>query len=92
VVFTGCCHRGLPNTLNCARELIGDQPLLAVLGGLHGARLSDAEMDAAIAALESAGASEVVAGHCTGDNAVAYLAKHASFPVKTFHVGTVREW
>jgi len=92
VLITGCCHRGLVNTLNHAKTISGGKPIATVLGGLHMARLTDAEMDATIAALQSAGTETLIAGHCTGDNAVAYLVEHASFRVETFHAGFTRTW
>jgi len=91
-LLTGCCHRGLANTLNHAQRLAGGKPITTVVGGLHLARLSKAELDASVAALQSAGSTEVIAGHCTGKRAIAYLAQYASLHVDTFHVGFTREW
>ena len=92
VLVTGCCHRGLINTLQHAQEVSGGRPVRTVLGGLHLGRLSKVELDAVIAALQSAGTKEVIAGHCTGKRAVDYLKRHGSFAVRTFHVGFVRDW
>lgn len=92
VLVTGCCHRGLANTLNHARSITGGRPVTTVMGGLHMGKLTHVELDAAIAALQSAGTAEVVAGHCTGKKAVAYLTEHASVNVESFHVGFTRMW
>jgi 7,8-dihydropterin-6-yl-methyl-4-(beta-D-ribofuranosyl)aminobenzene 5'-phosphate synthase len=92
VLVSGCCHRGLVNTLKHAQTMIGEEAVRTVIGGLHMARLSETEMDAAITALKSAGTESLIAGHCTGEKAIEYLAKHASFRVETFHVGFSRLW
>ena len=92
VLVTGCCHRGLANTLNHARTLVPGTPIATVVGGLHMGKLTNAELDAAIAALRSSGTTHLIAGHCTGNNAVAYLTEHASFNVESFHVGFTRTW
>jgi 7,8-dihydropterin-6-yl-methyl-4-(beta-D-ribofuranosyl)aminobenzene 5'-phosphate synthase len=35
VVLTGCAHAGVVNTIQRAREIAGDKPVRAVLGGFH---------------------------------------------------------
>ncbi len=35
VVLTGCAHAGVVNTILRARELVGEKPVRAVLGGFH---------------------------------------------------------
>jgi 7,8-dihydropterin-6-yl-methyl-4-(beta-D-ribofuranosyl)aminobenzene 5'-phosphate synthase len=35
VVLTGCAHAGAVNTIHRAREICGDKPIRAVLGGFH---------------------------------------------------------
>ncbi|HUW58758.1 MAG TPA: MBL fold metallo-hydrolase [Planctomycetota bacterium] len=92
VLVTGCCHRGLVNTLNHARTMTAGRDVVTVVGGLHMGKLTHTELDAAIAALQSAGTAQLIAGHCTGKDAVAYLAEHASFNVESFHVGFTRTW
>jgi len=86
-LITGCCHRGLENTLRHARQLTGGAPVAVVVGGLHLARLPRREWDAAAAAIEAAGTRYVLAGHCTGERALAYLASHTKARVEPLHAG-----
>jgi len=92
VLVTGCCHRGLPNTLAHAQGLSGGEPIRAVVGGFHLKRLSRADLDAAVKALDAAGTREILAGHCTGEKAADYLAAHARARVERLHVGFQRQW
>ena len=87
ILVTGCCHRGLPNTLAYARRLSGGEPIHTVLGGFHLKRIPHRHLDAAVSALEEAGTREILAGHCTGEKAVRYLAAHSKAKVDTLHVG-----
>ena len=80
-VLCGCCHRGLPNTLRLARFLIHDEPIAAVVGGLHLRHCGPAEMEEVVALLQKYGAPAVHAAHCTGEPAVDYLLKH--YPGRT---------
>ena len=73
-VLTGCCHRGLPNTLRLARELIGDDPINMVLGGFHLGQAGPEELAEAAAALAEANPNVVYACHCTGRTGREYLA------------------
>jgi 7,8-dihydropterin-6-yl-methyl-4-(beta-D-ribofuranosyl)aminobenzene 5'-phosphate synthase len=77
----------LANTLAYARRLSGGEPIHTVLGGFHLKRLSHGDLDAAISALEEAGTREILAGHCTGEKAVRYLAAHSQAKVDALHVG-----
>ncbi len=74
-VVTGCCHRGLKNTLRMARLLAHDEPVVAVLGGLHLRSAPPDELASAAAVLHEAGSPEVYPCHCTGQEAVAFLAE-----------------
>lgn len=75
LLATGCCHRGMENTLAHARQLTGGEPVAMVVGGLHLKGAARGDLDAAAAALDAAGTREVWAGHCTGDKAIAHLAQ-----------------
>jgi len=92
VLVTGCCHRGLPNTLAYARRLSGGEPIHTALGGFHLKRLPRRRLDVAVSALEEAGTREILAGHCTGEKAVRYLAAHSKAKVVALHVGFERRW
>ena len=66
VVISGCSHPGIVNTLHHAREITGNERVLAVVGGFHLAQVSNEVMDRTAAALKETRARLVVAGHCTG--------------------------
>jgi 7,8-dihydropterin-6-yl-methyl-4-(beta-D-ribofuranosyl)aminobenzene 5'-phosphate synthase len=87
MVVTGCCHRGLENTLTFAQQLNGGEAVALVVGGLHLNRASASGLDTVAAALRAAGTREVWAGHCTGEKAIAHLAKHLRGRVETLRIG-----
>jgi 7,8-dihydropterin-6-yl-methyl-4-(beta-D-ribofuranosyl)aminobenzene 5'-phosphate synthase len=92
VLVTGCCHRGPGNTLAWARHLAGEEPIAAVVGGLHLKRLGRAAWDEAASALREAGVREVLAGHCTGEAALAHLAARLGQGVRPLRVGLAWAW
>ncbi|HUX01173.1 MAG: MBL fold metallo-hydrolase [Phycisphaerae bacterium] len=92
VVLTGCCHRGLANTLAYARVLAGGEPLGAAIGGFHLKRLSRRDLDDAVEAIRKAGLREVLAGHCTGAKAIRHLAARCGARVEMLEVGLERAW
>ena len=71
IVFTACSHAGVINVLKDARNVFGDVPLYAVMGGFH---LSGAETESIIPEtirdMQSFGLKRIVPGHCTGYRAV----------------------
>jgi len=76
VVFTACSHAGVINVLKDARNVFGDVPLYAVMGGFH---LSGAEVEAIIPdTIRDFGEfalKRIVPCHCTGWRAVHALAQ-----------------
>jgi len=87
LLATGCCHRGMENTLAHARQLTGGEPVAMVVGGLHLKGAARGDLEAAALALDAAGSREVWAGHCTGDKAITHLAKHWQGRVETIGAG-----
>lgn len=75
VVFTACSHAGVVNVLTDARNVFGDIPLHAVMGGFH---LSGAEIEGIIPEtirdMQAFGLKRIVPAHCTGWRAVNALA------------------
>jgi len=75
VVFTACSHAGVINVLKDARNVFGDVPLYAVMGGFH---LSGAEVEAVISDtirdFADFALKRIVPCHCTGWRAVHALA------------------
>ncbi len=83
IVFTACSHAGVVNVLRDARNVFGDVPLHAVMGGFH---LSGAEVEPIIPEtirdLQEFGLKRIVPAHCTGWRAVNAL-------VNTFGAGLI---
>ncbi len=77
MVITGCCHRGLENTLAYAQQLNGGEAVAVVVGGLHLNRLSRSDLETVATALDAAGTHEVWAGHCTRGEGVSHLTHSA---------------
>ena len=65
-VITGCGHSGLINTLNYAKELIGNRHIVAVIGGLHLFRASAERIKATTEDLRAFGVELIAPCHCTG--------------------------
>lgn len=74
VVFTACSHAGVINVLKDARNVFGDVPLYAVMGGFH---LSGADVEKVVPDtvrdMQAFGLKRVVPCHCTGWRAVRAL-------------------
>ena len=69
IVFLGCCHAGVCNTLTAARNLTRDKPIFAVLGGFPLSRAESSRIEQTIKAMRSLGVQNVAPRHCTGDTA-----------------------
>ncbi|HPI73894.1 MAG TPA: MBL fold metallo-hydrolase [bacterium] len=78
VICLGCCHAGLVNTLHHIHRLSGQQPVHAVLGGLHLLQAGRERMARTVTALSSRTPDRLVPCHCTGVKAVEEL--HKAFP------------
>lgn len=76
VVLTGCGHAGVVNTVKCARDLTGVNPIHAVIGGFH---LTGPTFEPIIAptiqALKEFNPSVIVPQHCTGWKATHLIAQ-----------------
>jgi 7,8-dihydropterin-6-yl-methyl-4-(beta-D-ribofuranosyl)aminobenzene 5'-phosphate synthase len=78
VLLLGCCHSGLGNTLVHLRERLGLTSVEAVIGGLHLTGAPDWAVEETLASLADFGARRLLAGHCTGQPALARLARDFS--------------
>ncbi len=87
VVCTGCCHAGLVNTLTRLREITGERRVRAVIGGLHLGAASVGRLEKTALALREMRVGLVVACHCTGEAATAWLADHLDCEVRTGYAG-----
>lgn len=69
VVFLGCGHSGLLNTLNYIRRISQEPRVHAILGGFHLQAASSKRLDRTVSALEQLGPDRIVPCHCTGERA-----------------------
>jgi len=75
VVLLGCCHAGLVNTLAQVGRLFRE-PILAVLGGTHLAKVDKETLRECVAAFSRQhDVQQVYAGHCTGARGFAALSR-----------------
>lgn len=75
VVVLGCAHRGLVNTLYHVRELVGEAPIYAVIGGTHLFGASPERIERTARALREFGVERLGVSHCTGFPASSYLSR-----------------
>jgi 7,8-dihydropterin-6-yl-methyl-4-(beta-D-ribofuranosyl)aminobenzene 5'-phosphate synthase len=70
-----CSHAGVVNVLKDARNVCGDVPLCAVMGGFHlsGEKIEEIIPDT-VKDMQSFGLKRIVPAHCTGWRAVHALA------------------
>jgi 7,8-dihydropterin-6-yl-methyl-4-(beta-D-ribofuranosyl)aminobenzene 5'-phosphate synthase len=73
VLLFGCCHAGVVNTIEHAREKTGEQRVYALVGGTHLGFSSAEQTEATVRALRGFGIGRIAAGHCTGFAASARL-------------------
>lgn len=72
-VLTGCCHRGLKNTLRLARSLVHDAPVTAIVGGLHLAGDDIEGINETIQLVQKYEIRDIYPCHCTHPGAVNML-------------------
>ena len=89
VILTGCGHAGIVNIAEYARSIAGQQPLLAVVGGLHLLAATDQTLAWTGAKLRTYGIENILAGHCTGIEATYRLRESTLLSRKTAVVGAV---
>jgi 7,8-dihydropterin-6-yl-methyl-4-(beta-D-ribofuranosyl)aminobenzene 5'-phosphate synthase len=73
VIFTGCSHVGIVNICETVRKRL-QEPIYAIMGGLH---MKDADMERITKTgqyFKEIGVQKLGACHCSGDEAIAYLA------------------
>jgi 7,8-dihydropterin-6-yl-methyl-4-(beta-D-ribofuranosyl)aminobenzene 5'-phosphate synthase len=75
VLLLGCCHAGLVNTIDYARERTGVAEVYALIGGTHLGFSDPYQFEETIRALRGYGIKKICAGHCTGFAASARLLK-----------------
>jgi 7,8-dihydropterin-6-yl-methyl-4-(beta-D-ribofuranosyl)aminobenzene 5'-phosphate synthase len=74
MIFLGCAHRGMINTIRHFQKITGDDRVYSVVGGTHLISASPDRLDRTIADLKKTGIRKLGVSHCTGFEASARLA------------------
>ncbi|HYS08435.1 MAG TPA: MBL fold metallo-hydrolase [Myxococcales bacterium] len=89
VVVTGCGHAGIVNILTYAAQEFPNQPVDAIVGGLHLFPASDEQLGWTADRLKEFKVANLMGAHCTGIEAVYRLRDRAGLTRKTAVVGAV---
>lgn len=89
VVITGCGHAGIVNILTFAREQFPNEPVEAIIGGLHLFPATDQQLDWTADKLKDFKVSNLVGAHCTGIEAVYRIRERLALPRSSTVVGTI---
>jgi 7,8-dihydropterin-6-yl-methyl-4-(beta-D-ribofuranosyl)aminobenzene 5'-phosphate synthase len=89
VILTGCAHAGIVNITQYARALLGNKPIVAIVGGLHLFAASDQTVDWTATTLKSYDVANLLAGHCSGLEATYKLRQVLGLTRKTAVVSAV---
>jgi len=89
IVLLGCGHSGSVNLLEQVQRTIQDQPIQALMGGMHLYSASDETLDWTATKLTDIGIQHLMAGHCTGVEPLVRLRQGLNLDRKTAVVGAV---
>lgn len=89
VVVSGCGHAGVVNTIEYARKVVREAPVLAAIGGFHLFAASDATLEWTGNKLQAFGLRYLLGAHCTGVEAVYRLRTILGLNRRTAVVGAV---
>jgi 7,8-dihydropterin-6-yl-methyl-4-(beta-D-ribofuranosyl)aminobenzene 5'-phosphate synthase len=87
IVIVGCCHSGIVNTLEAVGSLFPGVPLWAIVGGLHLLQATAQRINKSVSYLRSWNPQVIVAGHCTGFDALCSLRKAFGKRFRALSVG-----
>jgi 7,8-dihydropterin-6-yl-methyl-4-(beta-D-ribofuranosyl)aminobenzene 5'-phosphate synthase len=89
VVITGCGHAGIVNILTFARAEFPDEPVEAVIGGLHLFRATDEQLNWTADKMKEFKVANLMGAHCTGIEAVYRIRERLALPRASVVVGSV---
>lgn len=89
VVITGCGHAGIINILTFAREEFPNEPVEAVIGGLHLFPATDDQLNWTADKMKDFNVAHLIGAHCTGIEAVYRIRGRLALPRAAAVVGTV---
>jgi 7,8-dihydropterin-6-yl-methyl-4-(beta-D-ribofuranosyl)aminobenzene 5'-phosphate synthase len=91
VLLLGCCHAGIINTIELARERSGMEELYAIIGGTHLGFCSQEQLDETVKQMRRYRIQKICGSHCTGFAASARLLKEFPGQFHPAHVGYTLE-
>jgi 7,8-dihydropterin-6-yl-methyl-4-(beta-D-ribofuranosyl)aminobenzene 5'-phosphate synthase len=91
VLLLGCCHSGVVNTVEHAREKTGEDRVYALIGGTHLGFCSPEQTEETVRALRTFGIARICVGHCTGFAASARLLRDFPGAFQLANVGYTLE-
>jgi 7,8-dihydropterin-6-yl-methyl-4-(beta-D-ribofuranosyl)aminobenzene 5'-phosphate synthase len=89
VVITGCGHAGIINILTFARTEFPNEPVEAVIGGLHLFPATDEQLDWTADKMKEFKVANLVGAHCTGIEAVYRIRERLALRRGSAVVGSV---
>jgi 7,8-dihydropterin-6-yl-methyl-4-(beta-D-ribofuranosyl)aminobenzene 5'-phosphate synthase len=89
VVVTGCGHAGIVNILTAARAKFPDEPVHAVIGGLHLFPATDEQLNWTADQMKAFQVANLLGAHCTGIEAVYRIRERLGLPRKSAVVASV---
>jgi 7,8-dihydropterin-6-yl-methyl-4-(beta-D-ribofuranosyl)aminobenzene 5'-phosphate synthase len=89
VVITGCGHAGIINILTFARQKFLDEPVEAVIGGLHLFPATDEHLDWTADKMKEFKVANLMGAHCTGIEAVYRIRERLGLRRASAVVGSV---
>jgi 7,8-dihydropterin-6-yl-methyl-4-(beta-D-ribofuranosyl)aminobenzene 5'-phosphate synthase len=88
IVFSSCSHAGIVNVCTHVRDLFPDNPIHAVMGGLHLGGVMERNIPETVEGLRAFNIDHIITGHCTGWRALHALANAFGEAVSQSAVGT----
>jgi 7,8-dihydropterin-6-yl-methyl-4-(beta-D-ribofuranosyl)aminobenzene 5'-phosphate synthase len=89
VVVTGCGHAGIINILTIARQEFPNEPVEALIGGLHLFPATDEQLDWTADKMKEFKVANLMGAHCTGIEAVYHIRGRLGLPRASAVVGSV---
>jgi 7,8-dihydropterin-6-yl-methyl-4-(beta-D-ribofuranosyl)aminobenzene 5'-phosphate synthase len=89
VLVTGCGHAGVINILTFVHDQFPNEPVLAIVGGLHLYAASDEQLEWTAGKLKEFKVANILGAHCTGIEAVYRIRELLGLKRQSAVVGTV---
>jgi len=88
VVFVGCAHRGLVNSIMAARHATNESRVRTVFGGAHLYNASKERIRRTVESVVNSYPERIAFGHCTGDEAERHFSRSLGARFTPLRVGT----